>query len=232
MIELKELNMSYCGYSSIVEQGTSQFQDGGVNPTYPLHINAKDLVVSACSIGDVREFIENNHYSHNINGVKISYCFKIEYLGVVVGGVMFGAMSTTAWKKFSDSEKKVLELRRLVLLDCAGKNSESRVIGFCLRYIRKIARHIEIVVSYADPYHNHDGTIYKASNFEYIGLSGKDSGFLDAETGKTYHSRALRTKYKGDYKPFVKKLREKLANGILTPIELPRKHCFVFRFNK
>lgn len=204
--------------------------DGGATPTFPLYFKARDLTISLCDLSEIRNFIETHHYSKNVNGVKISYCFKVEHQGVLVGGVLFGAMSTTAWKKFANSEEKVLELRRLVLLDSAGKNSESRVIGFCLRYIRKESRKIEVVVSYADPYHNHEGTIYKASNFKYVGLSGKDKGFLDVETGKIYHSRALRTKYKGDYKPFVKKLRAKLENGQLIPIALPSKHCFIYRY--
>jgi hypothetical protein len=147
----------------------------------------------------------------------------------LVGAVLFGAMSTTAWKKFGSLEKNVLELRRLVLLDNVGKNSESRTIGFCLRYIKKHDKDVEIVVSYADPLHGHSGTIYKASNFEYIGVSGKDSGFKDLDTGRIYHSRALRTKYKGEYKPFVKKLREKLQNGLLIPYKIPPKNCYIYR---
>lgn len=201
------------------------------NPT-PDSIKAKDLVIYPCHIKEIRDFVEKNHYSHNINGVKIKHCFKVTYQDILVGGVIFGAMSTTAWKKFADSEEKVLELRRLVLLDSAGKNSESRVVGWCLRYIKKTSEEVEVVVSYADPFYKHNGTIYRASNFEYIGLSGKDRGFIDIKSGKTYHSRALRTKYKGEYKPFVKKLREKLENGLLQPIELPQKHCFIFKMNK
>lgn len=221
--------MNNCGDSLKVERGTLQFQDGGSIPTSSLHIKARDLTILPCGVSEIRDFIETHHYSKNINGVKISFCFKVEYNGVLVGGVLFGEMSTTAWKKFSDSEKKVLELRRLVLLDSAGKNSESRVIGYCLRYIKKTFPEIEVIVSYADPYYHHEGTIYKASNFKYMGLSGKDKGFLDKKTGKIYHSRTLRTKYKGDYKPFVKKLRKKLSNGELIPIDLPQKHCFVLR---
>jgi hypothetical protein len=195
-------------------------------------IQAKDLTITLCKVEEVRNFIETNHYSHSINGVKIKYCFKVEYNGRLVGAALFGAMSTTAWKKFADSEQKVLELRRLVLLDCAGKNSESKTVGHCLRTIKKIDRDVEVIVSYADPHHGHNGTIYKASNFDYIGMSGGDNGYLDTETGKVYHSRALRTKYKGDYKPFVKKLREKLDNGILVPFRLPPKHCFVYSLLK
>ena len=193
------------------------------------NIKARDLNITPCKVSDIRDFIETYHYSKNINGVKISYCFKVEHQGNLVGGVLFGAMSTTAWKKFADDESKVLELRRLVLLDCVGKNSESRTIGFCLRYIKRESKLVEVIVSYADPYYNHDGTIYRASNFEYLGMSGKDTGFYDKETNKTYHSRALRTKYKGEYKPFVKKLREKLAEGKLVPVELPPKHCYIYR---
>lgn len=195
-------------------------------------IKARELVIEKCEVREIKNYIETNHYSHNINGVKVKYCFKVLHMNKIVGAVLFGAMSTTAWKKFSDQENKVIELRRLVLDDDAGKNSESRVIGFCLRYIKKIDKTIEVVVSYADPQHKHIGTIYKASNFKYVGLSGKDKGFKDVETNKIYHSRALRTKYKGDFKPFVKKLREKLENGLLIPIDLPAKHCFIYNFKK
>jgi hypothetical protein len=59
-------------------------------------------------------------------------------------------------------------------------------------------------------------------------MSGKDNGFQDIETGKLYHSRALRTKYKGEFKPFVKRLREKLEKGILIPISLKPKYCYVY----
>jgi hypothetical protein len=102
------------------------------------------------------------------------------------------------------------------------------VIGWALRWLQKYATEVDIIVSYADPKHNHSGTIYRASNFEYRGISAPDKGFLDPETGKTYHSRAMRTKYKGDYKPFVKKLRAKLEAGMLDVVNLPGKHCYVY----
>jgi len=189
---------------------------------------ARDLAISACSLAQVRDFVELNHYSRSINGVKIAHCFRVDFGGEIVGAVIFGALSTTAWKRFADSEVKVLELRRLVLLDGAGRNSESRVIGWALRWIKKHARHVEVVVSYADPAHGHSGIIYRASNFEYRGTTAADKGFRDPETNKTYHSRALRTKYKGEFKPFVKRLRAKHEAGQLEVIVLPGKHCYTY----
>lgn len=191
-------------------------------------IKARDIEIFPCLVSEVREFIETNHYSHNINGVKVSCCFKVLYNSELIGAILFGMMSTTAWKKFASTESEVLELRRLVLLDKAGRNSESRVVGFAIRWIKKNLKEVKIIVSYADPNYGHSGVIYRASNFKYLGLSMVDKGYKDIETGKVYHSRALRTKYKGDYKPFVKKLREKKEKGLLEEIKLQGKHCFVY----
>ncbi len=191
-------------------------------------MKASTLIVAPCPLKEVRTFIETHHYSKSINGVKVTQCFTVRHNARLVGGVIFGAMATTAWKKFADAEWKVLELRRLVLLDEAERNSESRVIGATLRWL-KTHTVVEVVVSYADPQYGHQGTIYKASNFKYVGVSAADTGFRDTETGKVYHSRALRTKYKGEYKPFVQRLREKYANGELEMISLPGKHCYEYR---
>lgn len=191
-------------------------------------IPAKQLKITPCNPRHIKRFVEFHHYSKNMNGVKITFCFKVEFDGFLVGAVVFGAMSTTAWKRFSKIESEVIELRRLVLIDEAGRNSESRVIGYCLRWIKKNAPTIKVIVSYADPAHGHSGTVYKATNFKYLGVGSSDKGFKDQETGKIYHSRAMRTKYKGEYKPFVKRIREKLENGLLEVIDLPGKHCYIY----
>lgn len=194
-------------------------------------IKARDLSVRPCEAKEVRAFIERHHYSKSINGVKVTQCFEVSHEGELVGAVLFGQMSTTAWKKFGDNENQVLELRRLVLLDECGRNSESRVIGCCLRWIKKNLPLVRTIVSYADPMYGHEGVIYKASNFELIGTTPADKGFYDPETGKTYHSRAMRTKYHGDYKPFVKRLRAKLEAGLLDVVTLKGKYCYVMRLD-
>lgn len=193
-------------------------------------IKARDLTIETCTAKEIRGFVEAHHYSKNINGVKITQCFKVTYMESLVGAVIFGQLSTTAWKKFGDTEESVLELRRLVLVDACGANSESRVIGWCLRWIKKNINKVKVIVSYADPMYGHTGVIYRAANFKMIGMTPKDKGYRDKETNKTYHSRALRTKYKGEYKPFVKKLRKKLEDGLLEAVVLKGKYCYVYTF--
>jgi hypothetical protein len=191
-------------------------------------IPTNELAFTPCLLRAVRLFIEQHHYSHSTNGVKVSQCFAVHHGIELVGAVLFGQMSTTAWKKFGETEADVLELRRLVLLDEVGRNAESKTIGWCLRWLKKNTN-VKVIVSYADPNAGHSGTIYRAANFRYQGVSAPDKGFYDPENGKTYHSRALRTKYKGEYKPFVKRLREKQAKGLLEPVILQGKHCFTYR---
>lgn len=195
-------------------------------------MKARDLKIRECERREIRDFIETHHYSKSINGVKSTVCFAVEYEGRLVGAVLYGQLSTTAWKRFGDSEKEVLELRRLVMLDECPRNSESRVVGWTIRWIKKNCPDVRVIVSYADPNHGHTGVIYKASNFDLHGMSGKDKGFRDTETGKIYHSRALRTKYKGDFKPFVKRLRSRLDEGLLEPIDLHPKYCYTFNLKK
>jgi hypothetical protein len=192
----------------------------------------KNLVVALCERKEIKNFIEQHHYSKSINGVKSSFCFSVKHQDVLVGGLIYGEMSTTAWKKFGEKECEVLELRRLVLLDECPRNSESRVIAKSLQWIRKNVKHVKRVVSYADPNHGHTGVIYRATNFTLHSMSAKDYGFKDKETGKIHHSRALRTKYKGDFKPFVKALREKLSRGGLEKIVLQPKYCFLYEFKR
>lgn len=97
----------------------------------------KELFIELCERNEVKNFIETHHYSHNINGLKTSYCFKITHKDRLVGAVIYGELSTTSWKKYGKSEKEVLELRRLVLLDECPRNSESYVVGFTLRWLKK-----------------------------------------------------------------------------------------------
>ena len=194
-----------------------------------LKLKARDLFVAPANREDVREFIETHHYSKSINGVKCSVCFKVVHGDELVGALLFGQMSTTAWKKFGETELEVLELRRLVLSDNCGRNSESFVIAKALKHIKKNMVHVKTIVSYADPTYGHTGIIYKASIFDFVGITPTDKGYVDEETGKMYHSRALRTKYKGEYKPFVKRLRKKLEEGLLKEVVLEGKYTYVYK---
>lgn len=167
--------------------------------------------VELCERADIRDFIEKWHYSHSINGLMSSYCFKLSHNGEVVGAMIYGKLGmANAWKKYGNTEQDVIELRRLVLIDDTPKNSESFFIGKTLRWLKQNTS-IKTVVSYADPNYGHSGIIYQATNFKKVGMTSK--GRIIIWNGKKYHDKAIRTKYKGELKPFALKLKQALANG-------------------
>ena len=51
----------------------------------PNIIKPRQLEILPCPLKDIRKFVEDNHYSHSVNGVKISYCFKILFDNKIVG---------------------------------------------------------------------------------------------------------------------------------------------------
>jgi hypothetical protein len=173
---------------------------------------------------DIADFVEANHYSGSINGVMSSYCFALIDNGKLIGAMIYGPLGmANAWKKYAENQNEVIELRRLCLVDQTPKNSESFFIGQTLRWLKRNTS-IKVVVSYADPNYGHEGTIYKATNFEHIGMTSK--GKVIWWNGKKYHDKAIRTKYKGKLKPFASRLLSALENGEATFSVQEPKHIY------
>ncbi len=179
--------------------------------------------VSPCERYEVTEFIEQWHYSHNINGVMSDYCFKMESGGELIGACIFGKPAMAGQlKRYGDG---VIELRRLVCIDETKRNAESFFIGRCLRWL-KANSPIKTIVSYADPEYGHQGVIYKASNFI---LQGKTAaGKVIMFNGKKYHDKAIRTKYNGKLKPFAIELKKALDDGKAEYKNTQGKNCYVY----
>lgn len=188
----------------------------------------KDFNVVVVSREEVSEFIEKNHYSHNINGVHSEICFALKNAGELIGAAIFGKMAMrNAYKKYHPIEKEIIELRRLVCIDDTPKNTESYFIGHMLRYLRKFSQY-KVVISYADSTYGHRGTIYKASNFELIGVTKAARIIKRLCDGKLYHDKTIRTKYRGRLKPFAKRLKNQLTSG--EAVYIPTKQKFVYRY--
>lgn len=171
-------------------------------------MKVKEFEVYLCERKEIKDFIEKWHYSESINGLISDYCFKLVYKNEIIGAIIYGRFGMAGvWKRYGENQNDVTELRRLCCIDDTPKNTESYFIGKTLRWLIKNTD-IKTVISYADPEFNHEGTIYKASNFELIGRTSK--GRVIIHKGRRYHDKAIRTKYKGKLKPFAIKLKEAL----------------------
>lgn len=193
-------------------------------------VRPDEFPVSVATRAEVKDFIEEHHYSHSINGVKSDYHFRLDHEGQMVGAMLFGQMATRGqWIPYGTSESAVLELRRLVLIDDTPRNSESYFIGRALRWLKRNTD-VETVVSYADPAYGHEGIVYKASNFRMVGVTAPTKVVI--HEGREYHDRALRTKYKGVYKPFAQRLRDAVESGEAIFEKRPPKNIYVYPLRK
>lgn len=128
-------------------------------------------------------FVEQHHYTHSVKGMTPVYCFLIRHRKreSILGAAIFGipAQVQTLCKYNEKGALRLLELRRLVLLDIAPKNSESYILGIIFRLLKK--KGIQRILSYADPNEKridhpdgkHTGLIYRATGFHKVKEAGK-----------------------------------------------------------
>jgi hypothetical protein len=193
-------------------------------------MKVKDMKVSLCSRQEISNFIETNHYSKSINGCISDYCFKLTYDDVIIGAAFFGRMAMrNQYKKYSDKPEDIIELRRLCCIDDTPRNTESYFISKMMRYLR-LNTSIKKVVSYADQEHGHTGIIYKASNFQYLGMTkGAKVIMLN---GRSYHDKSIRTMYNGKLKPFAQRIKDALADGSAYYKDTAGKHTYVYEWKR
>ena len=190
-------------------------------------MKVREFKIELCERNEIRDFIEKWHYSKSINGLMSDYCFKLLDGNELIGGMIYGRLAmANAWKKYTNKQEDLIELRRLCCIDDTPKNTESYFIGRTLRWLKQNTD-IKKVVSYADPEYGHSGIIYKASNFDLIGRTHK--GKVIMFDGKKYHDKAIRIKYKGELKPFAKRIKEALEKGEAFYKKTEGKNIYIYK---
>ena len=136
-----------------------------------------------------RDFIRAVHYSGKVD-TRSQFHIGVFWAGRLEGAMQFGPsidkhrsvglVTGTGWNDF-------IELHRLAFSEKLPRNSESRALGIALRLLRKRASHVDWVLSYADATQCGDGTIYRASGFELIGIK-KNTQMYRLPDGSVHHS--------------------------------------------
>lgn len=153
------------------------------------------------------DIIIKNHYSHKI------YSATYIHLGVFINGTLVGVLqfgyamnpASQASVVKNTNIDEYLELNRMWIDDCAGRNTESRAISYSIKYIkRKFKGKIKWIQSFADERCGCYGIVYQACNFKYYGEHNSDFWELD---GIVYHN-SLMTR-----NPKLSKSAEILQNG-------------------
>lgn len=155
--------------------------------------DAKQIIVKPISATDANRIVKALHYSGKV--VNNSQLHLGVFLDGRCGGVMqFGPsldkkkiqplVAGTGWNEF-------IELNRMAFSDFLPRNSESRAIGFAMRWIRVTYPHIKWVVSFADGTQCGDGTIYRASGFVLTGIKANNQ-IWEAPSGEIFNDTSIR----------------------------------------
>jgi len=131
------------------------------------------------------------HYAKSVPNVGLAYSVfndKKEWCGVICYGV--GANQHIA-SEFGLGKGSAIELVRMAL---NGKQeSTTKAMALSIKLVRKEAPLVKLLVSYADANQGHYGTIYQATNWDYIGEYADVLGKM--LNGKIIHPRTIYSKY-------------------------------------
>jgi hypothetical protein len=134
----------------------------------------------------IKYALMNFHYAKTIPSVQSSFSVfnnKNEWCGVICYSI--GANKSIG--TFANlMQGQVCELVRVAL---NGKQeSTSKALSLSIKLMAKKNPLVKIIVSYADSEQGHVGTIYKATNWYFIGVS-KHIHHIHKLTGKRMHNR-------------------------------------------
>ena len=149
----------------------------------------REMVVSPISIETARGYIASFHYSRTMPDSTL-YAYGGYINNKICGVVCYGMgcnknQYTALIPNIKNGE--YVELTRLWCADTFPRNTESRLISQSLKLL---PYYVKLVVSFADEYQGHVGTIYQATNWYYCGQSSGGK-MLVREDGIKKHPRLL-----------------------------------------
>lgn len=172
---------------------------------------------------------EHWHYSKCIPAGKM-ICFGIWEDDIFKGVIIYskGANNNQA-QYYGLKHNQLVELTRIAMN--THKIEVSKVISISIRILKKLCPHIKLIFSFADKDQNHKGTIYKASNFIYL---GDNHGLTDCfiVKGKKTHRRSLYSILKKYNITVTLSNIQKYLDPKATVFKPKGKHLFVYILDK
>lgn len=176
-------------------------------------MNSFQFRVDWCGYEAAKYACEHWHYSQCVPQSKKQY-FGVWEKGDFIGAVIFGrSISPHLGSAFGLDQWGVIELRRVALANHI--TPVSRIVRICLSLLKGKNPKLRLVVSYADPEYGHNGAIYQAGNWFYIGKS--------AEMTQYY----FRGKWRNDTSLFRLLASGKLKRDSLPKRRLPGKYKYL-----
>lgn len=184
-------------------------------------LRASDYEVRPISVSEGRAFIITHHYSKGCSNTAVHMhgLFRkgcTDLLGVAQWlpptRVAAESVNKLAWRR-------VLSLTRLAVHPNVPQNGATFLMARSMRLIEQEQKWVSLV-TYADEFMGHTGSIYRAANWEYVGFMKPQPRWEDS-TGKQVAKKATRTRTKAE----MEALGYRMVGSF-------RKHKFVKHFHQ
>ena len=147
------------------------------------------FTVDKVALSECQELVRLHHYSKGGSNTATFRHGLISPAGTLMGCAWWiPPTKTAAIANHKGDWRKVIVLHRLVCTPEAPRNSASFLIGRSINIIRKDAR-FECLLTYADTWQGHTGAIYRATNWDYCGMTAPEAHFIDA-SGRSVSRKA------------------------------------------
>ena len=179
-----------------------------------------DFYIDRVTKSQSAELLLKYHYLKDISkGFKSGYNYGLyknnEFCPLNIGGIRGVCIFTGipvpeiakgAFGLERDEQQGLFELSRLCIHPSTQQNEYNITSWFVSKAIRRLRKETSVrgIISYADSDH-HSGTIYRACNFRYCGLSEPKKDFYFADGTK--HSRGSVRGSEGEWKDRSRKHR-------------------------
>lgn len=156
-------------------------------------MSAKEIIIKPIDKPTADKIVKKYHYSGKVVP-NSSLNFGIYYKGLLLGAMQYG--SPTVKEKMlplvkGSSWDSLLELNRMAFSDALPRFAESRAIAMSIKWMKKNAKNVKWIISFADGTQCGHGTIYQASNF-YLTQIKENGSIYRLPNGKITHQISLR----------------------------------------
>ena len=180
-----------------------------------------DLRLDWCGHDAAKYAVMNWHYSETMPSGKLIKVGVWEH-GNFIGCVIYsrGGAPNIA-EPYGMDQTEVCELTRVALNDHDAPVTQ--ILSISRKLLTSKCPGLRLIVSYADPEQDHEGTIYQADNWYYERqLDGRDYIRLH---GEVWHPRSLNAKYGTSS---VKKLKAKFGTTAVERVPVEGKHKYLY----
>lgn len=180
--------------------------------------------VKPINLNQAKSFVEEWHYAHGAGNVA-QFKYGLFYKGdpyTLHGVALWNPPPIGAAKAhcLNNYHQGVLSLTRFCTRDDRPENAGSFLISKSIKSMNK--SRYNMLLTYADTAENHNGGLYRASNWTYKGMSKKNPRYQDPVTGRMVSKKSGKHNY--SKKDMIEKGYEFKGNF--------SKHIFIYPFSR